>query len=118
MTKTFRGTFRDLFFSHMHKSDVQKHNDNDAIIELYCGIVMLAFTVALCCKRTGCGTTNNKKVHTLLLDLPSESVGENIAHFIQFHCPLTIQANVPTASNFSMKQRVITSILVNFTLKV
>ena len=73
---------RLVFLSHVHKSDVQKHNDNDAIIELYCGIAMLAFTVALCCKRTGCGTTNNKKVHTLLLDLPSESVGENLVNFI------------------------------------
>ena len=58
------------------------------------------------------------KICTLLLDLPSESVGgKPCAFHILCHCPLTIQANVPTAGNFSLKQRVKTSKLVNFSLK-
>ena len=52
----------------------------------------------------------------LLLDLPSESEGKNLVHFIQCHCPLNMKAKLPTAGNFSLKQSVSTSRLV--TLKV
>ena len=55
---------------------------------------------------------------TLLLDLPFESEGENLVHFICYHDPLNIKAKLPAAGNFSLKQRVRTSTLVNFTLKV
>ena len=34
------------------------------------------------------------------------------------HCPLNIKVKLPAAGNFSLKQRVSTSTLVNFTLKV
>ena len=57
-------------------------------------------------------------LHTQLLDLPSESEGENLVHFIHCHCSLNIKAKLPAAGNFSLKQRVSTSTLVNFTLKV
>ena len=57
-------------------------------------------------------------IHTLLLDLPSEFMGENLAHFIQCHCPLNIKAKLPAAGNFLLKERLSTSTLVNFTLKV
>ena len=56
--------------------------------------------------------------YTLLLDLPSESEGENLVHFIQCRYPLNIKAKLPAAGNFSLKQRVSTSTLVNFSLKV
>ena len=46
----------------------------------------------------------------LLLDLPSESVGENLAHFIYCHCPLNIKTKLPATGNFSLKQRVSTYI--------
>ena len=63
--------------------------------------------------------STNRYLHdTLLLDLPSESEGENLVNFIQCHCPLNIKAKLPAAGNFSLKQRVSTSTLVNFTLKV
>ena len=58
------------------------------------------------------------KVPTLLLDLPSESVGENLAYFILGHCFLNLKGKLPAAGNFLLKQRVSTSTLVNFTLKV
>ena len=53
----------------------------------------------------------------LLLDLPSKCKEENLVHFIQCHCPLNINAKLPAAGNFSLKQMVSTSKLVNFTLK-
>ena len=55
---------------------------------------------------------------TLLFDLPSESVEENLAHFIYCHCPLNIKAKLLAAGIFLLKQRVSTSTLVNLTLKV
>ena len=53
---------------------------------------------------------------TLLLDLSSESVGENLDHFIKGHCPLNVKLKLPAAGNFSLRQRGSTSTLVNFTL--
>ena len=44
--------------------------------------------------------------YTLLLDLPSESEGKTLVHFIQWHCPLNIKGKLPAAGNFSLKQRV------------
>ena len=54
----------------------------------------------------------------LFLELLSESEGENIVHFIQCHCPLhmKLKAKLFTGGNFSLKQRVKTSKLVNFHL--
>jgi hypothetical protein len=69
-------------------------------------------------KHTSSGRTVSLPISTLLLDLPSESEGENLVHFIQCHCPLNIKAKLPKAGNFSLKQRVSTSTLMNFTLKV
>ena len=43
---------------------------------------------------------------TLLLDMPSESEGENILHFKHCHCPLNIKAKLLAAGNFSLKQSV------------
>ena len=42
----------------------------------------------------------------LLLDLPSKCKGKNLVHFIQCHCPLIINAKLPAAGNFSLKQMV------------
>ena len=56
-------------------------------------------------------STINKRA--LLLDLPSESVVENLAHFT-----LNIKAKLPIAGDFLLKHMVSTSTLVNFTLKV
>ena len=42
---------------------------------------------------------------TLLLVLPSESVGENLVPFIECHCPVNLKAKLSAAGNFSMKQR-------------
>ena len=41
-----------------------------------------------------------------LLDLPSKCKGENLVYFIQCHCPLNINAKLPAAGNFSLKQMV------------
>ena len=45
----------------------------------------------------------------LLLDLPSESVGENLAVFHLMSLPSEYKAKLPAAGNFSLKQRVETS---------
>ena len=54
----------------------------------------------------------------LLLDLPSESEGKDLVHIIYCYYPLNIKAKLLATGNFSLKQKLKTSTLVNFTLKV
>ena len=49
----------------------------------------------------------------MLLDLPLEFEGE-----IYCHCPLNIKAKLHAAGNYSLKQKVRKTTLVNFTLKI
>ena len=62
--------------------------------------------------------TSMCQIIALLLDLLSESGGKTL--FISFNVipPLNTKAKLPAADNFSLKQRVSTSTLVNFTLEV
>ena len=46
---------------------------------------------------------------TLLLDLPFESVEENLVNFIYFHCPLKTEAKLTVAGNSSECKNIITS---------
>jgi hypothetical protein len=48
----------------------------------------------------------------------SEFDGENLDHFLQRHGPLNLKAKIYAAGHFSLKLKVSTSTLMDFTLKV